>query len=151
MEENTLNGLVDFAMQEERQANALYLRAAGMIADKGAQILLREMAAMEKGHEKKLLDFKEGGLPVLKSGGKVRDLKIGDYLVDIKLRQNSTIQEVLIFAIKGEMKSQSLYSDMASVMSDPARQEFMKALAEEELKHKNDLETLYDDIINKEN
>jgi rubrerythrin len=151
MEESTLNGLLDFAIREERQANALYLRAAEMIADKGARTLLLDMAAMEKGHERKLADFREGRLPALKGVGKVRDLKIGDYLVDVKLRLNSTIQEVLIFAIKGEMKSQSLYSDMAAVLSDPVRQEFMKALSEEELKHKNDLETLYDDIINKEN
>jgi len=97
------------------------------------------------------MDFKEGKVPSLKNAAQARDLKIGDYMLDLKLLKSSTLQEVLIFAIKSEMKSHALYTDLAAVLQEPAQQDFMKALAEEELQHKNDLEILYDDYINKEN
>lgn len=151
MNTTSVRELIDFAIREEREAHDLYVRAAGMVEDRGALAMLLDMAGMEKGHENRLMDFKEGKAPSLKSAAQTRDLKIGDYLLDVKLLKSSTIQEVLIFAIKSEMKSHALYTDLAGILQEPAQQDFMKTLAEDELQHKNDLENLYDDFINKEN
>ncbi|OGS34678.1 MAG: hypothetical protein A2293_02825 [Elusimicrobia bacterium RIFOXYB2_FULL_49_7] len=151
MAEKNIQELIDFAISEEQQAVELYTAMAGRMSDKGAAQMLLDMADMERGHEKRLRDFNAGQLSTLNSTPQTRDLKIGDYLMTVKLRSSSTVQEALIFAIKAEMKSCALYTDLARIFQEPEKQAFMKKLADEELKHKNDLEILYDDFINREN
>ena len=145
-----LTELIDFAIQEEIKANKLYTDASRKIEDKSAQEMLKDMAEMEKGHEAKLRALKEGRVEKIQAE-KVQDLKIGNYLVDVELRVNSTIQEILIYAIKSEMKAYDLYTDLSRIIVDPDKKALLSGLASEELKHKNTLEVLYDDNINREN
>ena len=142
--------LIDFAIQEEIKANKLYRDASQKIDDKSAQEMLKDMAEMEKGHEAKLRALKEGRIEKIEAE-KVQDLKIGNYLADVELRVNSTIQEILIYAIKSEMKAFDLYTDLSRVIVDADKKALLAGLASEELKHKNTLEVLYDDNINREN
>ena len=75
------NELIDFAIEEERKAYDLYSKTAEKVEGKSASEMLKSMANMEKGHEAKLKAFKENRIEKWESE-KVRDLKIGDYLVD---------------------------------------------------------------------
>jgi rubrerythrin len=145
-----LTELINFAIQEEIKANKLYTDASQKIEDKSAQEMLKDMAEMEKGHEAKLRALKEGRVEKIEAE-KVQDLKIGNYLADVELRVNSTIQEILIYAIKSEMKAFDLYTDLSRVIVDADKKALLAGLASEELKHKNSLEVLYDDNINREN
>jgi rubrerythrin len=142
--------LIDFAISEERKFYELYSRTAERVEDKGASEMLKSMANMEKGHEAKLKAFKEGKVENFETD-KVQDLKIGDYLVDVEINEESSVQDVLIYAVKSEKKANDLYTDLSTVVGDPDKKEFLLALADEEMKHKNDLEKYYDDNINKEN
>ena len=145
-----LNEIIDFAIEEERKAFELYSKTAEKVDDKGASEMLKSMADMEKGHEQKLKTFKEGKVEKFEAE-KVQDLKIGDYLVDVEINENTSVQDVLIFAIKSEKKSYDLYTDLSKVYVDQDKKEFLLTLADDELKHKNDLEKYYDDNINREN
>src|SRR3989339_44057 len=150
MESATVQGLIDFAIGEERSAFSLYTELAQRLSDQGSKTMLRDMAAMEKGHEQKLLDLKKGVVEKLETVP-VPDLKIGDFLIDVKVTPESSIQEVLVFAIKSEMKANKLYTELSGKMESTEAKKLLLALASEEQKHKNDLERAYDDMINREN
>ncbi len=57
----------------------------------------------------------------------------------------------MIFAIKAEMKAYELYTNLEKLYTEPDEKALFTQLANEELKHKNDLEKAYDDEIYKEN
>jgi len=150
MSSEFFNEAIEFAIEEERKAAELYEKTAENAGNSEIVPILQDMAKMERGHEKKLKAFKEGKL---KNIGKtvVQDLKIGDYMVDVELTDSSSIQDVLIFSIKSEAKANELYTFLANALSDPAEKEIFLQLANEESKHKFDLEKVYDDKMYSEN
>jgi rubrerythrin len=105
---------------------------------------------MEKGHAEKLRNFKSGKQEALSSDS-VSNLKMAEYMVDKPLAENAGVQDVLLFAIQAEKKAARLYSDLATAVKDGAVKDFFVKMAEEEGRHKNSLETAYDDNIFKEN
>jgi rubrerythrin len=120
------------------------------VKDKGTKTMLQDLAGMEKKHERKLSDVKNGkGIKL--AAGKVENLQLGEYMVENKLTEESGIQDVILFAIQCEKKAHQLYSDIGGVCSRGDERAFMASLANEELTHKNILEKAYDDIILKEN
>ncbi len=78
------------------------------------------------------------------------DLHISDYLLDKEVAPDSTIQEIMIHAMKKEQKSYEFYKDMAKVVSSIEVKNLFEELAAEELDHKGRIETEYDDVIYKE-
>lgn len=149
MSEQTLNNIIDFAISEEKQWQERYAKAAQKAGSRLAA-LLGELSDMEKGHAARLEAFKRGKIEAI---GKVQvqDLKIGDYLIDVELNDASSIQDVMIAAIKAEMKAHDLYTGLAATSGLEQEKQLFEGLASEELKHKNDLEKAYDEGIYKEN
>ncbi|MBL8028025.1 MAG: ferritin family protein [Fibrobacteres bacterium] len=147
---NQLNQWVEFAIGEEEKAFTLYAGLAVKVTDKGAKEMLMDMANMEKGHAAKLRSFKAGESSALSSAS-AANLKMGEYMVEKPLSENATVQDVLLFAIQAEKKAVRLYNDMSSAVTDPSQKDFFVKMAEEEARHKNSLETAYDDNIFKEN
>ena len=109
-----------------------------------------DFAREEKGHKAKLLAIKQGTL-MLKAGGKVSDLKIGDYLVEVQPGPATDYQSALVIAMKKEKAAFRLYTDLAAAADDDAIQETFQALAQEEAKHKLRFELEYDDYVLTEN
>jgi rubrerythrin len=142
--------ILDFAIEEEIKAYTLYTETAAKTGSPQLKALLEDMAKMEKGHEARLIAFKEGKIDKIVNV-EVQDLKIGDYLVDVEIDENSSIQDIMIFAIKSEMKAYELYVSLEKLYAEPEERALFAQLANEELKHKNDLEKAYDDEIYKEN
>lgn len=150
MTDANITEILDFAIEEEMKAGKLYEETAAKLGDNKLTPLLIDMAKMEKGHEAKLRAFKEGK-PVNVGSEQVQNLKIGDYLVDVQLTEDSSIQDVLVFSIKAEMKAHELYTNLSKLYSEQNEIDLFVHLANEELKHKNDLEKAYDDLVYKEN
>jgi rubrerythrin len=150
MVDSSLESIVDFAIEEEHGAEELYSKTAKKIKSPQLAGLLTDMANMEKGHAAKLEAFKKGKIAEIGNIA-VQDLKIGDYLVDVEVDENSSIQDIMIFSIKKEQSAHNLYTNMSKMVFEPAEKELFQHLAQEELKHKNDLEKVYDDEIYKEN
>jgi rubrerythrin len=147
---NQLNQWIEFAIEEEEKAYDLYLKLSQKVLDKGAKEMLLDMANMEKGHASKLRNYMAGEEAVLDVAA-VSNLKMAEYMVDKPLEANAGVQDVLLFSIQAEKKAGRLYSDMASAVTNPSYKEFFIKMAEEEGRHKNSLETAYDDNIFKEN
>lgn len=143
--------LVQFAIEQEIDAAELYEKYAVIVKDRGTKRLLEEMAVMEREHEQRLKKFKETSRDLFVRIGEVPDMHISDYLVEKELTENSSIQDVFIFAMKAEQKAYELYSRLSIIEPDLDKLHLFEELAEEEKKHKLDLETEYENIFMKDN
>ncbi|MGA2297856.1 MAG: ferritin family protein, partial [FCB group bacterium] len=112
--------------------------------------MFKELEAMEWGHkqilEKLQADDLKGFTPP-----KITDLHISDYLYEPPVSSGMVYQEVLIVAMKREEIAQKMYNDLAGKIDDNFTKNLFVKLATEEAKHKFQLETLYDEVINIEN
>ena len=147
----TIDDILDFAIKEEQRASDLYASLAARSRNRMIQEVFEQFSKEELGHKKKLESIQGGGV-VAVSEGKVQDLKIGDYLVEVnKSRDDLTYQESLIVAMKEEKAAFRLYSDLASRTENSTLKETFLMLAQEEARHKLRFEIEYDDYILKEN
>jgi rubrerythrin len=112
--------------------------------------MLEEMAEQELGHKRLLQGMDREKVHEYRFI-KVPDLKIGDYMVDVEYRDDMTFREILVFAMKAEEKAVRLYSEASHLTDAPEIQRMLLMLANEEKKHKFNLESLYDDKILSEN
>jgi len=143
---NTLPEIIQFAIDKEKNAQAFYRSAAGLSQYPGISPLFAELADEEQKHEKLLEDMdRAASLP--EATGKVPDLKISDYLVDLTFYPNMKYQEVMILAMKNEEKSMKFYSAWSEKASQADHKKLFAHLAEEEAKHKYRLESIYDQEI----
>lgn len=148
---NTIDDILDFAINEEKKASELYASLASRSRNRMIKEVFEQFSKEELGHKKKLESIKTGGV-VAVAREKVENMKIGDYLVDVnKSRDDLSYQEALIIAMKEEKAAFRLYSDLAGRTDDPIIKETFLMLAQEEAKHKLRFEIEYDDYILKEN
>ena len=143
--------VITFAIGQEIEAAELYEKYAQVVKDRGAQMMLEEMAQMERGHEQKLKKFLETGQKELAAFGEIADLHVSDYLVEKELTEESSIQDVFVFAMKAEEKAYALYIRLAALEADTDKLMLFAELAEEEKKHKYNLEQEYEREILREN
>lgn len=136
--------IIKFAIGEEIKAAELYEKNAKTVKEPGAQRMLEDMALMERGHEQKLRKFEETGADTLARIGEVADLQISDFLVEKVLTEDSSIQDVFIFAMKAEQKAFELYTRLAELEASTDTVRLFRELAEEERRHKLDLESEYE-------
>ena len=101
-------------------------------------------------HKVRLTDIKDSQswhLPV----EKIRDMKISDYLVDVKPTPEMTYADALVLAMKKEKNAFRLYLLLSDETDDPEMKAVFMSLAQEESKHKLKFELEYDEYILKEN
>ena len=140
---NTFSEIIQFAIDKEKNAQAFYRSAAGLSQYPGISPVFTELADEEQKHEK-LLEGIGQGAGLSEAGGKVPDLKISDYLVELKFSPNMKYQEVMILAMKNEEKSMKFYSAWSEKATEADHKKLFAYLAEEEAKHKYRLESIYD-------
>ena len=147
----TLKEILDQAIQNEDEANRFYSQAANTVHDPSAKVLLSEFAAIELKHKTLLENFDLSTVDeehhTIKEG---HDLHLSDYLLDKEITPESSIQDIMIHAMKREQKSYQFFKDMAKVVSSVEVKNLFEDLAAEELDHKGRIETEYDDVIYKE-
>ncbi len=148
---NTLKEILDKATQNEVNAYTFYSQAVDIVKDPSAKVLLKEFADIELKHKIKLEEFDLSKID--EEHHKLKqphDLHISEYLLEKEIAPDSTIQEIMIHAMKKEQKSYEFYKDMAKVVSSIEVKNLFEELAAEELDHKGRIETEYDDVIYKE-
>ncbi len=111
--------------------------------------MISKLAEEERSHKEALERLNIEKLAGMGSQ-KIQDLKIAEYLQDRKITDTSSLQDVLVFAMKREKEAYDFYTRFAAEMSDLEVKNILEAFAQEELKHKRDLETFYDDVIYQE-
>ncbi len=146
-----LSAVIEFAIQNEINAAELYEKYAGVVESEASSKVLSDMAKMERGHEARLKSFKATGESSMTDADTVVDLQISDYLVDIELTESSTLQDVFIYSMKAEEKAYELYTKLCSAEGACEPGDLFSVLANEEKRHKLDLESEYEKLFMKEN
>jgi rubrerythrin len=108
MDFKSMNEILDFAISKEEEAYNFYYKIADSAKFPYIRTIFVEFAKQEEGHKAKLLQVK-GGKMELPSDKAIKDLKIGDHLVDISITSDLSYQEALIVAMKAE-KNAYVYS-----------------------------------------
>jgi rubrerythrin len=143
---NTIDEILDYAIDQEQQAADFYTSLAGRAEKAGMKEVLLEFAEEEKRHKQRLLAVKAGEHE-LTPEQEVLDLKISDYLVEVDENEDISYQDALIIAMKRERAAYELYSDMAEKVPESQLKEVLAGLAKEEAKHKLFFESEYDDRV----
>ena len=143
---NTVDEILDYAIDQEQQAADFYASFAARAEKAGMKKLLLEFAEEEKRHKERLLAVKTGERQ-LTPGKEVLDLKVSDYLVEVGASDNISYQDALIVAMKKERAAFKLYSDMAEKVTDSNLRQVFVGLAKEEAKHKLFFETEYEEHV----
>ncbi len=143
---DTLQEILDFALDKEDASYRLYHEAAEKAGSISGRKMFQEMAEEEAGHQR-LIARLDREIVARYTFPRVPDLKIGDYLHEVTYRPDMTFQEILIFAMKEEERAFRLYRQAETMTSDPELKRMLLMLANEEKRHKFALEALYDDKV----
>jgi len=146
MEFDSVEAIIDYAIAREEAAENLYMELADRVSRPGMREAFVHFAAEERGHKERLKRIKAGDLPAV-TEEQVRDLKIGEYLVEPEPTANMTYQEALLFAMKSEKAAFIMYTKLAEVTDDSSLAKVFRSLAQEEAKHKLRFELEYDDHV----
>lgn len=151
---STAKEIFDIAVQNEVDAAILYTKMSKNTQDTTSKIMLEELAKDELEHKvvlEKLFNSVSEFESNFSSNEKELDIKLSDYLVEVDLKDNSSMQETLIYAMKSEKKAYDFYVSLANLSINSEVKKILKGLADIEMGHKNKLEKLYDDRIYMEN
>ena len=143
---NTVDEILDYAIDQEQQAADFYADLATRAETAGMKKILLDFADEEKSHKERLLAVKAGDHE-LTPEQEVLDLKIVDYLVEVDASEKISYQDALIVAMKRERAAFRLYSDMAAKVPESHLKEVLDGLAKEEAKHKLYFEAEYDERV----
>ncbi len=142
----SMDDVVAFAIEKEEKAMEFYQCCAERAKNPGLKKFFNEMVEEERRHRDMLKGIIPADLENIKLE-KVEDLHISDYLVDVKYSDDLNYQEALTMAMKKEVKAHAFYSSWHDKCLHEKTAKLFQLLAQEELKHKHNLETMYDDEI----
>lgn len=146
-----LNEIVQFAIERELEAAEFYRNLAGQINSDAGKAMLLDMEAMELGHAGMLEAFKRGFKEIASYEERVPDIKLSDYMVVPNQGDDLDYQAIFVMAMKREEAAKGLYLKLAEESESEEDKKLFNRLANEEAKHKFQLETLYDQEILREN
>lgn len=147
---STVDEILDYAIGQEEEAARFYTDLAQRTDKQWMRQTFEGFAVEELGHKAKLLAIKEGGL-LVPAAGKVMNLKIAEYLVDVKASPDMDYQAALNVAMKREKAAFKMYTDLAAMTDDEGVRTTLLSLAQEEAKHKLRFEVEYDERVLTEN
>jgi len=143
---NSFEEILDFAIEREKQAVSFYRQLADKETFSASKQTLAEFVEEEKKHQVLIEEFKKGNRSVVEYDYEwIPDIKRSDYFVDMKYEPGMDFTEILRLAMKREEKALRLYNVLATKTDDADCIKLFKVLAQEEAKHKQMFETLYDD------
>lgn len=146
----TFDAILDFAIEEEQKAVDFYSELAGQASSDEMRQVFEEFAQEEVKHKMKLMEVKETGITNMPREN-VADLRIADYIVNVKPSPNMSYQEALVVAMNKEKAAFRLYTSLSERATDTGLKELFASLAQEESKHKLRFEVEYDDFVLREN
>ena len=147
---DNVDDILDFAINEEQMAVDFYSELADNARTDDMRQVFTEFAEEEIKHKMRLLKIKEEGFYTL-AKEQVADLKISDYVVNVKPTPNMTYEEALVLAMKKEKAAFKLYSALADRAPNAQLKDVFLGLAQEESKHKLRFEIEYDEYVLREN
>jgi len=147
---NSINDILDFAINNEQSAVDFYVNLANRFQDSAIKESFEGFAKEEMGHKARLTSIKEKGLYDMPTQ-KVMDLKIADYVVRTEPTADMSYADALKLAMKREKAAYRLYLKLAEKAPNADMKKVFDGLAQEEAKHKLRFELEYDEYVLREN
>jgi rubrerythrin len=147
---NNVDDILDFAIENEQKAIDFYIELANKNRNSSIRETFEKFSIEEAGHKARLIKIKDEKIFVL-TREVIQDLKLTDYIENVKPTGDMSYQDALILAMKREKSAFKLYSNLASKASSKYLQDLFLQLAQEESKHKLMFELEYDEVILKDN
>jgi rubrerythrin len=146
---NSVEEIVEYALGKEKEAVEFYTELSQNETFAAAKKTFEQFANEEKKHVKLLEDLGNDKVKIEAYKFEwIPDMKRSDYMVDVEYEPEMHYTDILRLAMKREEKALQLYNELAEKAAD--KQDFVnvfKMLCQEEAKHKQILETIYDDFM----
>ena len=146
----SVEAVIKRAIVLEDEAATMYSSAAQAAKNAPIRQRLEEMAAQERGHKARLEEVQQGNVrwAIRKSKSEpVTDLRLSDHLESKPLDDGADYQDVLLFAARREKEAHDFYIAMAELVDDKLVKDVFEMLANEELRHKFEVEKTYEEIV----
>lgn len=144
----TLEGALEKAIEQEKNSVKLYREALKKVGDPHARAILKELAKEELEHrdalEKVLIEETLAHLDPEEPTGP--SMELTTFLEEKRLNENSTAQDVMIYAIHEEKRSVEFYQQMASQCKGAPMEELFTKLHQQEAAHLTKLEETYEKL-----
>ena len=145
-----VDAILLFAIEQEQKAVDFYTELAKEAQSEEMKKVFIEFAGEEIKHKQRLTRIREEGVFTMPKQ-QVADLKISDYVVDVKVSGKLTYEEALVLAMKREKAAFRLYSNLAERAPNDELKSIFEALSMEESRHKLRFEVEYDEFVLREN
>ena len=142
----TFDQVLDYAIDRETEAEALYRGWATWVTDATVRGILEEFAEEEHMHQDKLAKVRAGQRALL-TGRPAPRFRTPLAVPDVPPCPDMSLAEALALAIKKEKTAYRFYLDMAVDAPSEALMELFLAMAREEANHKVRFEIEYDDLM----
>src|SRR6056297_3204575 len=146
----SVEDILDFAMNSEQEAVDFYNSLAENAKNEEMQKIFNQFAQEEISHKAKIRKIKEEGTYEI-SREKLRNLRVSDYMVNVKPTPDMSYQDALVLAMNKEKAAFRLYMDLSEKANNEEMKQLFLSLAQEESKHKLRFELEYDENVLKEN
>jgi rubrerythrin len=150
---DSVDEILEFAIFREEEANEFYRILADRVANPAMGELILEFAAEERDHKLKLeLEMMKRGKVIDEAerrheAKELSDFSISSYVVEDGGALEMDYEDLLLLGMNKEKASFRLYVELAAIVRDAEFREVLLSLAEEEAKHKVQLEIDYDDYL----
>ena len=144
----SIEDILHFAIEKEEEAAAFYKDVAAQELFSGAKQTFLEFAREEEKHAALLRDFEGSQDKIAEYKLKwVPDMKRSDYIVEMVYEKGMHYTDILRLAMKREEKALALYNELQAKTDKDEYVRLFQILAQEEAKHKQFLEGMYDDFM----
>ncbi len=147
---NSIDDVLDFAINAEQEAVDFYNQLAENSKTEDMRFVFTSYAQEEIKHKARLTQIKKEGSFKIEAK-KITDLKISDYIAEVKATPNMTYPEALIVAMSNEKAAFKLYYELAKQADSEEMRDVFVSLAQEESRHKLRFEIEYDEYVLREN
>jgi len=150
MQNETIESILKKAANKEQGSYLIYKNAASRAKDAQIKTTLSKFAEEELKHKQAIEDFnietlssKEIEIEETSRQG------ISEYLTstDEGISEVSDFNDILVYAARREKKAFEFYSNMSKQVNDAELKKLFVWLAQEESKHKEDIEALFWEVI----
>ena len=146
MDFETIEDIIAYAVEKEREAAEFYENLSKNEEFSVAKKTFAEFAVEERKHEALFADLGSNPEKLEKYDYKwIPDIKRSNYMTELTYEPGMGYVDILRMAMKREEQALQFYNDVAGKVEDEQFIKVCKVLAQEEAKHKNILETIYDD------
>ena len=144
----SIEEIINFAIENEKEAAAFYAECAEQEPFEAIKDTLSDFSAEEKKHQSMLENLGNNQELIKDYNLKwVPDIKRSDYIDEIEYEKGMHFVDILRLSMKREEQALKMYNTLQDRTDNPENKKVFQILCQEEAKHKQFFETLYDDYM----